>query len=73
MVVNGNNKPLETVAAGATGATRMELVGISTDEKPTDTFEGAEIGVCSLFLELDTGDVYWFDGTTWRKVGAGLN
>ena len=73
MVVNGNSKPLESVASGATGATRMELCGISTDVKPTDTFEGVQIGFASLFLELDTADVYWFDGTAWRKVGAGIN
>lgn len=41
-----------------------EYVGLSTDEKPTDT------EVNALFLELDTGDFYYFDGTTWNKVGG---
>lgn len=39
--------------------------GKSTDEKPT---EG--VGVNSLFLELDTGDFYYFDGENgWVKYG----
>ena len=45
---------------------RSEYVGTSNDEKPTtDVLEN------SLFLELDTGDFYYFDGTDWQKVGAG--
>lgn len=43
---------------------RANLVGLSTDEKPTNV----EVNV--LFLELDTGDFYYFNGTTWKKVGA---
>ena len=43
----------------------VELEGVSDDDKPT---EG--IGVNSKFYELDTGDVYYFDGTTWNKVGG---
>lgn len=38
--------------------------GLSTDTKPTDC------DVNSLFLELDTGDFYFFDGTSWNKVGG---
>ena len=41
-----------------------EFKGLSTDEKPTDC------GVNSLFLELDTGDFYYFNGETWAKVGG---
>lgn len=40
------------------------LLGLSTDTKPTD----AQIN--ELFLELDTGDLYYFDGTAWQKVGG---
>lgn len=40
-------------------------VGKSTDAKPTVNVE-----VNSMFLELDTGNFYFFDGTTWQKVGA---
>ena len=38
--------------------------GLSTDTKPTDC------AVNSLFLELDTGDFYYFDGTAWSKIGG---
>lgn len=40
-------------------------VGLYTDEKPT-----TNVAVNSLFLELDTGDFYYFDGSEWQKVGA---
>ena len=42
----------------------VELEGESTDTKPT-----TDIGVNSKFHELDTNDNYYFDGTTWKKVG----
>ena len=41
-----------------------EYKGLSTDAKPTTA------GVNSLFLELDTGDFYYFTGETWAKVGG---
>ena len=41
-----------------------EFKGLSTDTKPTDCM------VNSLFLELDTGDVYYFNGESWSKIGA---
>ena len=44
----------------------VELEGESTDTKPT-----TDIGVNSKFHELDTNDTYYFDGTTWKKVGGG--
>lgn len=43
----------------------VELEGLSTDTKPTEN-----IGVNSKFYELDTNDVYYFDGTAWNKVGG---
>ena len=39
-------------------------MGLSTDTKP----EEAEVN--SLYLELNTGDFYYFDGTNWLKVGG---
>ena len=42
-----------------------EFMGLSTDDKPTE-----DVNVNSLFLELDTGDFYYFDGSDWNKVGA---
>lgn len=46
-----------------------EFCGLSTDEKPTEV-GGKPIEANSLFLELDTGDFYYFDGEDWQKVGA---
>ena len=40
-----------------------EYSGLSTDTKPSD------VPVNTLFLELDTGDFYYFGGTDWTKVG----
>lgn len=43
-----------------------KFIGTSDDDKPTDG-----VGALSTFEEIDTGDVYWFDGDeTWTKVGA---
>lgn len=42
-----------------------EYLGLSTDDKPT---EG--VGANSLFLELDTGDFYYYTGEAWSKVGG---
>ena len=41
-----------------------EYKGLSADTKPTDC------GVNSIFLELDTGDFYYFDGDEWQKIGG---
>lgn len=41
-----------------------ELVGLSTDTKPTNVVTN------TLFLELDTGDVKYFDGTEWQDFGG---
>ena len=44
----------------------VELAGLSTDEKPTGFATG------SLFMEVDTGDAYFYDeeGAEWIKVGG---
>lgn len=39
--------------------------GLSSDEKPT---EG--VAVNDEFIELDTGDKYYFDGEVWQKAGV---
>ena len=41
-----------------------EYKGLSTDTKPTNC------AVNSLFLELDTGDFYFFNGTEWGKINS---
>lgn len=38
--------------------------GLSTDTKPTDG-----VSVNDLFLEVDSGKVYFFDGEGWTEVG----
>lgn len=43
----------------------VELEGTSGDDKPTE-----DIGVNSRFYELDTGDVYYFNGSAWSKIGG---
>ena len=43
----------------------VELEGLSTDDKPTEN-----IAVNSKFYELDTNDVFYFDGEEWAKVGG---
>lgn len=45
----------------------IEAAGLSTDTKPEDN-----VATGSLFLEVDTGDVYAFDevGGTWGKIAA---
>lgn len=42
-----------------------EYKGLSTDTKPLACHEN------SLFLELDTGDIYFFNGDSWFPVGGG--
>lgn len=45
-----------------------EFAGLSTDGKPEE-----RVMTGSLFLEVDTGDVYAFDETstgTWGKIAA---
>ena len=39
--------------------------GLSTDTKPTEN-----VGINALFLELDTGKFYYFDGSDWVEVGS---
>lgn len=45
-------------------AFEYEYKGLSTDVKPT------ACAANSLFLELDTGDFYYFDGSKWHKIGG---
>lgn len=50
-----------------------EIVGLSTDTKPTDSIEGVQIQNGSIFRELDTGKKFLFDAenTTWNEVSSG--
>ena len=58
MITNMGNKN------GETGA-RFDFMGLHSDTKPTTGIE-----TNSLFLELDTGDIYYYTGSTWAKVGG---
>jgi len=44
-----------------------QYVGTSEDTKPTDKF----VPINAMFLELDTGDFYYFDGEDWLLFGSG--
>lgn len=46
----------------------FDFKGESTDSKPT-SWGGSTIANNSLFLEVDTGDFYYYNGTSWAKVG----
>lgn len=50
-----------------------EIVGLSTDTKPTDSIEGIKIQNGSSFRELDTGKRFLFDAEniTWNEVSSG--
>jgi hypothetical protein len=45
----------------------IEAAGLSTDTKPTGNFVTG-----SMFLAVDTAEVYYYDevGNTWHKVGG---
>ena len=49
------------------GVKYFEYAGLSTDEKPTSL-----VATGSLFIEVDTGDIYAYDeeGKQWNKVVA---
>lgn len=42
----------------------FEFRGLSTDVKPLSAATNA------IFLELDTGDFYYFTGAEWLKLGG---
>ena len=59
---------IENNPAGFGGKQYVELAGLSTDTKPKDNLVTG-----SLFLEVDTGDVYAFDETgsgSWTQIGG---
>lgn len=51
----------------ATDRPLSELYGLSNDEKPIEEFEGRPIYTGSIFIEIDTGDSYFYDSDnkTW--------
>ena len=48
------------------------FAGLSTDEKPAEEFGGIKIMNGSYFEEMDTGNLYYYDGAAgeWKKFGG---
>lgn len=44
-----------------------QYAGVSTDEKP------ANAPTYSVYLELDTGKFYYYDGTEWKEIPCSCN
>lgn len=57
------------IPIGSTVARHAELIGKSTDNKPV-TLYGAPIPENSLFLELDTLTLFYFENGTWVQCGS---
>lgn len=53
------------------GKISFELRGLSTDTKPTGTFGGASIANGSVFIEMDTQTVLFYDEANTAWVGGG--
>lgn len=49
---------------GSSESKHAEILGKSTDTKPTD------VNVNDIFIELDTGDAYFWDGSAWQVIGG---
>ena len=47
---------------------KFEFMGLSTDTKPTETYEGTEIMNGSSFFEMDNQAVKFYDETTKNWV-----
>ena len=55
---------------GRRNSATLDIVGLSTDEKPIDKFENTPIINGSVFLEMDTGEIYLYDeeNSKWYKI-----
>lgn len=49
---------------GSSESKHAEILGYSTDTKPTD------VDLNDIFVELDTGDAYYWDGFAWQVIGG---
>ena len=70
MVTLYKNDNVRKTTEGQT--TYCELRGLSTDTKPT-TINGYTIGNGSVFIEMDTSKIYFYDleNKTWREFTNG--
>lgn len=48
----------------------FEFRGLSTDTKPTITYGGANIANGSVFIEIDTEDILFYDEASSDWVGG---
>ena len=48
----------------------VELRGLSTDAKPTQLNEDQYVDNGSVFIEIDTGKIFFYDldSTTWKEA-----
>lgn len=53
-----------SVEANHVDDSTFKFKGLSTDTKPTGSFEGKKIANASSFFEMDTQNVYFYDGAT---------
>lgn len=49
---------------GLTESKHAEILGYSTDTKPTD------VNINDIFVELDTGTAYSWNGFAWVEIGG---
>lgn len=52
-------------------AMSFEFRGLSTDEKPTETYGGTKIANGSIFIEMDTEAILFYDADSKDWVGGG--
>lgn len=52
------------------GKALFQLNGLSTDTKPTNTFQGSLIMNGSVYFAMDTGTAYMYDeqNAVWREL-----
>lgn len=48
----------------------FEFRGLSDDDKPVNTYNGTKIANGSVFIEIDTEDIYFYDeeNSEWKGV-----
>lgn len=49
---------------GTSESKHAEIFGVSSDNKPTD------VKLNDLFIELDTGNAYFWNGSAWQQIGG---
>lgn len=57
---------------GKDNITSVDLIGLSTDTKPTSSVNGITLKNGSTFLAMDTSQVFMYDeqNNTWHEIGG---